>query len=201
VRLLMDVHRRAFDIGEERKKIIFGFTEESVGDPIYPWPEIKINTDGKQNVIVYPADKTLIRKLQSDNPQLWPEVEFIENYVGVSTNRLETLAKKEEISTSYQNSFGTNIDSNKIKPISSMGKLTNYLPYIDKIESNFLYEIWERAYTTTLVDSFNYTTIQELADKEFENIRESTTEEVNLIRFLNSTGGSTNSFKSKCNFK
>ena len=195
VRLMLDVHRRAFDIGEERKKIIFGFTEESVGDPIYPWPEIKANTDGKQNVIVYPGDKTMVRKLQSDNPQLWPEVEFIENYIGVTTNRLETLSKKEEISSDYENSFNTKIDLDKVKSISTSNKITNYLPYSDKIESNFIYEIWERAYTTTLLDSFNYSVIQELADKEFENIRESTTEDVSLIRFLNSVSGTTNGFK------
>ena len=195
IRLMTDVHRRAFDIGEERKKIIFGFTEETVGDPIYPWPEIKVNTDGKENVIVYPGDKTLIRKLQSDNPQLWPEVEFIENYIGVTTNRLETLAKKEEISGNYENKFNTKIDWDKVKPISTSTKVTNYLPYSDKIESNFIYEIWERAYTTTLIDSFNYNVIQELADKEFENIRESTTEDISLIRFLNSVSGTTNGFK------
>lgn len=195
IRLMIDVHRRAFDIGEERKKILFGFTDESVGDPIYPWPEIKINSDGKENVIVYPGDKTMIRKLQSDNPQLWPEVEFIENYIGVTTNRLETLAKKEEISGNFENSFNTKIDLDKVKPINLLGNLSGYLPYTDKIESNFLYEIWERAYTTTLLNSFNYTSIQELADKEFENIRENTTEEISLIRFLNSLSGTTNEFK------
>ena len=37
----------------------------------------------------------LLKKLKSDDKKLWPEVDFVENFVGVSTKRIDTLAEKE----------------------------------------------------------------------------------------------------------
>jgi hypothetical protein len=44
------------------------------------------------------------------------------------------------------------------------------IPYTSKIHSDFVYEIWERAINYTFLDSFNTSTINELAKIEFENI-------------------------------
>jgi hypothetical protein len=52
IRLMKDVHKRAFDQGETRKKIVSDFSKESTGDSIYPWPELKATVLGKQNKII-----------------------------------------------------------------------------------------------------------------------------------------------------
>ncbi len=195
VRLMKDVHNRAFDVGEFRKNLLYGFTEETAGEPIYPWPEIKINSDGKENVITYPGDTTLLKKLQSDDPVLWPEVDFVENYIGVTTNRLDNNTQKEGSIGKINYEFNSNADANKIKSISSAVKASNVIPYIDKVQSNFIYEIWERAYNYCLVDSFENRTIQELADFEFSNIKESISEDIDLISLLKENANNLTKFK------
>jgi hypothetical protein len=183
VRLMKDVHQRAFDASNERKKLIEGFSDESTGENIYPWPEIKKGASGeKQKVIAYPAEPELQEKLKSNNMSLWPEVEFLENYIGVATNKIDTLSDKENINNNV--TFGTNIDESKITKISSLSEVSDFLPYTDKLLSSFLYEIWERSNFYTLIDSFDNETLKELSEIEFENIKESIKEDDDLIALL-----------------
>lgn len=195
IRLMKDVHDKAFSVGQIRKGKIYGFTKESVGEPIYPWPEIKINSDDKENVIVYPGDPTLIDKLESNNPQLWPEVDFIENYINVTTNRISPLSDKETNSGKINYIFNSNIDQNSFKFISSLNNVVTNLPYSDKTHSNIIYEIWERAYTFTLIDSFDNNTIKELADIEFSNIKNAVEYDESVISLLNTYSTSLTSLK------
>jgi hypothetical protein len=97
IRLLKDVHKSAFDASEERKKYFAGLIDEAPGgDNIYPWPEVKkLTGTDKRKVIAYPGDSDLLKKLKSDDKKLWPEVDFVENFVGVSTKRIDTLSEKE----------------------------------------------------------------------------------------------------------
>jgi hypothetical protein len=195
IRLMKDVHDKAFSVGNIRKDKIFGFTKESVGEPIYPWPEIKINSDDKENVIVYPGDPTLIDKLESNNPQLWPEVDFIENYINVTTNRINPLSDKETNSGKINYIFNSNIDENSFKFISSLSNVVTNLPYSDKTHSNIIYEIWERAYTFTLIDSFDNNTLKELADIEFSNIKNAVEYDESIISLLKTYSTSLTSLK------
>jgi hypothetical protein len=195
IRLMKDVHDKAFSVGQIRKDKIYGFTKESVGEPIYPWPEIKINSDDKENVIVYPGDPTLIDKLESNNPQLWPEVDFIENYINVTTNRINPLSDKETNSGKINYIFNSNIDENSFKYISSLNNVVTNLPYSDKTHSNIIYEIWERAYTSTLVDSFDNNTLKELADIEFLNIKNAVEYDESIISLLKTYSTSLTSLK------
>jgi hypothetical protein len=95
IRLMKDVHNRAFEVAERRKKVIGNLEDESKDGQIYPWPEIKKQTANKQKVLAYPGDPELQQKLQSFNRSLWPEIDFLENYHGVATKRLDSLAQKE----------------------------------------------------------------------------------------------------------
>ena len=57
--------------------------------PIYPWPEVKRpNVECKQNVLVYPGDADLIQKLQSSDKNIWPEVDFVEEFIKIKNKKM-----------------------------------------------------------------------------------------------------------------
>ena len=187
IRLMKDVHKSAFDISAQRKSVLNGLVDEAPGgDNIYPWPEIKKQTGSdKRKVLAYPGDPDLQKKLRSDNKTLWPEIDFIENYVGVATKRLDTLAEKEGGVGNVSFVFESNVDEKNYTPTSNLLNLSFRLPYTDKSISNIFYEIYERAKNATLFDTFNDgKTLIELANIEFENIRFSFNEDYDLINLI-----------------
>ena len=181
---MKDVHKRAFDQAETRKKIVSNFSKESDGESIYPWPEMKATIKNKENTIIYPGDPNFQAKLGSDNPTRWPEVSFIESYIGVSTNKIDPLAEKEAGVDKASSQTQNNIDNKKIKKISSANSVVNILPYVNKLPDSFLYEIQERASMYTLFDTFSIKTLQELAGIEYINISESLIGERSLRKLL-----------------
>ena len=200
VRLMKDVHRSAFDVAQIRKASLNGLSDETPNnDNIYPWPEIKkqVGTD-KKKVIAYPGDPDLQKKLKSDDKTLWPEIDFIENYVGVSTKRLDTLAEKEGGAGNVSFIFESNIDESKYNPVSNFLNLSNSLPYVDKSIANIFYEIYERARMTTLLDTFEDTRVlTELANIEYENIKLSFVEDNDLIALIKSVKKTTTTTKNE----
>jgi hypothetical protein len=184
IRLMKDVHKRAFDQAETRKKIVSNFSKESDGESIYPWPEMKATIKNKENTIIYPGDPNFQAKLGSDNPTRWPEVSFIESYIGVSTNKIDPLAEKEAGVVKASSQTQNNIDNKKIKKISSANGVVNILPYVNKLPDSFIYEIQERASMYTLFDTFSIKTLQELAGIEYINISESLIGERSLRKLL-----------------
>jgi hypothetical protein len=185
IRLMKDVHKRAFDQGETRKKIIgTNYSKETLGESIYPWPEIKGTVKGKENVIVYPGDRNYVGKLKSNDARIWPEVDFIENYIGVTTNRIDPLTNKEGGFDKITYNFESSTDTNTTRPIDVVKTVIDITPYQDKNQANFLYEIWERALNFTMLDSFNLDTIRELSKIEFDNIKDSIVNDSNVINIL-----------------
>ena len=188
VRLMKEVHQDAFNVSNERKKKLLGFDEESKGDSIYPWPEIKrtIPTD-KKKVIAYPGEPELREKLQSNNPILWPEVAFVEEYIAVSTNKSDPNAEKEGGVNNINYIFESDLDDSKINQVSSLFEVSENIPYSDRTIVSFLYEIHERIKMMTFVDSFSTDTIRELVNIEFETIKEVVSEEPDIIDILKSS--------------
>ena len=194
VRLLKDTHNRAFQDAETRKNILVGFSDETPGGgAVYPWPEVKKSTGSgtKSKVIAYPGDKDLIQKLRTDNKKLWPEIDFVEEYIAVATNKYDSLAEKEGGVGKIDYIFEDNVDESKIKKISTLdtlingfGKSLGVVPYTEKTLVSILYEIFERSYYVTLFDSFNPDTIRELSNFEFENLSESIKFDNDIIDIL-----------------
>jgi hypothetical protein len=177
IRLMKDVHKKAFEKSSERKNRLLKFSNETPKDgPIYPWPEVKKEIDGgKSKVIAYPAEKDLVKKLESDNFSLWPEVEFIENFLAVATNKLDTNSEKENTTQKITLKFVNDGNQNSYNLISSLEYINDIIPYVDKTPSSFLYEIYERANQFTMVDSFNFfnfknKSLYQFAKLEFDNI-------------------------------
>jgi hypothetical protein len=183
IRLLKDVHNKAFKDAETRKDLLLGFSDETPGGgAVYPWPEVKKSTGSgsKSKVVAYPGDRDLLQKLQTNNKKLWPEIDFVEDYIAVSTNKYDTLSEKEGGVGKVDYIFEDNLDESKIKKISTLdtlingfGKSLGVIPYTEKTLVSILYEIFERSYYITLFDSFDPNTIRELSNFEFENLSES----------------------------
>ena len=186
IKLLKDVHTKAFDVSEKRKDLLKGYaTDETIGAPIYPWPEIKkIDSNGKQKVLAYPADPDLQVALQSTDPNLWPEVDFVENYHGVSTKRIDTTAEKEGGVNLINYVFENNTPNVDMLNIANGFDVVNAVPYGDKTISSILYEIIERARYSTLLDTFLPKSIQELANNEYDNISKLFKEDSDIIDIL-----------------
>ena len=103
LRLMDDVHTKAWNLREDpyRKDAVFGSnsTVPSVdikGDgventPIYPWPQLIVentrNDGGEKYELKYPGDPVLASKLRAFVPEIWPEVEFVEEFIKGYTER------------------------------------------------------------------------------------------------------------------
>lgn len=187
VRLMKGVHSDAFNVANERKSLISKFSDESIGDAIYPWPEIKkVTSSEKQREIAYPGDPYLQDKLQSNNGLLWPEVSFVEEYIGVSTNVKDPLVEKEGGVNDLQYIFDSNQDESKIKDVSQLFRVQEIIPYSNRTPVAFLYEIYERAKQMTLIDSYDVSVLLDLADIEFKTIQEVVGEELDILDLLKS---------------
>jgi len=184
IRLLKGVHIKAFNVAEERKNVIKGFTNETVGDAIYPWPEIKKQSTGTTKVLAYPADADLVHKLRSNNMVLWPEVQFVEEYAAVSSQRIDNQGGNESTTSSIRYEFGdSNSEEKRTNKISTFDLLPGSA-YSDKNLDSFLYEIYERSQLVTLYDTFNGPTLNELGKREFETIQNLTEEDYYLVDIL-----------------
>lgn len=187
IRLMKDVHNRSFENGNVRSNLIKKLSNEQDGKtlPIYPWPEVKRpNVECKQNVLVYPGDADLIQKLQSSDKNIWPEVDFVEEFIKIVTNRVDTNVNNEPTTNDINYIFETDFDENKIDDISGIDVVNQNLPYIDKTFASFIYEIYERAKYITLFDSFNNNFLRYLVDEEYENIIESIDGDIDLIQLM-----------------
>lgn len=184
IRLLKEVHRKAYEVSEERSKLIGKLSDESTGQAIYPWPEIKKQSSTQQKILAYPRDPELVNKLQSNNSRLWPEIDFLENYHAIATKKLDTLSDKEGGVQNVTFVLEGESDTKETIKVSSLFQLTDFAPYISKSLAPMFYEIWERAKIITSVNSFDDNTIKELALNEFENIQKLTSEDFDIIDIL-----------------
>ena len=186
IRLMKDVHKKAFDQSSARKKVLENIATDIIGEAIYPWPEIKSNhSGGKELVLVYPGGKEMGDKLQTSNTTLWPEVDFVENFYEVATKKADNLTTKEGNPENINYIFGTGINMSK-KDIAVLTNISNYLPYGDKSPSSILYEIYERAKYTTALNPFSNDVMVELADVEFGNLQNQISEDIDIVDILKS---------------
>jgi len=140
VRLLNRVHVKAFDNRDNpnKKKAVPNDVKQDPNSPVYPWPEYdkEVLVDGQIKYDMrYPGDPELIGETGGDNYEVWPEVEFVEEYQKGFLERLPP-----NVNNTPQAS-----DANSIKRllISAFDTPSN-TPYSNLQKSPFLYEIWER---------------------------------------------------------
>ena len=187
IKFLKDVHNKSFEAGEQRKKRLTKeyHDETPKQNAIYPWPKItRPNPENGQNELAYPGSADLIDILGSNDKTIWPEIDFVENYISIITKKEDTLADKES-GVGKVNFVFDDVDGTKVKPISSLLNLVlGGLPYTDKSLSTVLYEIYERGRYQTLLNTHNDKVVLELADREFDNIQASFEEDYDIVEVL-----------------
>jgi hypothetical protein len=184
IRLLKDVHTKSFEASSKRKDLVNNYSNESEGDNIYPWPEIRKITSNKQSVIAYPGDSDLRAILRADDKTMWPEVDFIENYQSVATKRTDPLAEKEGGVGAINYVFESNSPDINLNKTATLFQIESSQPYMDKSMAGLLYEIFERARYSTLLDSYNSQTIIELANNEFDNLQKILEEDFDIVDIM-----------------
>jgi hypothetical protein len=198
LRLLDEVHKKAWDQRENeyRRAAIFGnqTTAPSVdiktstqnNEPIYPWPQViqeTVGDDGKEKFeLIYPGAQNVASSYRAYSPEVWPEVEFVEQFIKGYTERQKT-DDKEGAQFNELNNQPSRASLNAIEfPVSNE-------VFQNKEESKYFFEIYERLMLNSYYSKLNRKSGYDLSIYEAE----SDDEAVNVIKSL----GADNPFLSK----
>jgi len=111
--------------------------------PVYPWPQYFVETpDDKKGrfQLKYLADPSVVDTTQGYLYDKWPEVEFVEEYMKGLTQKFQNPSAPPPL----DNERDTNIININAIEYPSTG-----IPYANKEEVKFFYEIWERQFLTS----------------------------------------------------
>jgi len=154
LRMLDDVHTKAWEVREDsdRREAVLnssvssaspdnltpGLVQESI---VYPWPTFLISTlgqDGHEKFEPrYPGDSEVIKFTKGYKYDVWPEIEFVEEY----TNGLTARGKSDDNPPFPV--FNEITDVNRISLNAIEFPVTNEV-FSNKEEVKFMYEIFER---------------------------------------------------------
>jgi hypothetical protein len=167
LRLLDDVHTKAWDLrdDENRRNAIFNTssTVQSVDvknaeldSPIYPWPQVIGETleDGKEKyVLKYPGDEDIATKINAYIPEIWPEVQFVEEFLRGFT---EKSAPKFS-----DNSTGNFLNRPEKFSFNALEFTIGNDVYQNTEEVKFFYEIYERMFLNSFYTKMNRPSIKQ----------------------------------------
>lgn len=149
---------------------------------VYPWPqyyEIEIDEDGNEKLIdKYPGDPSILSKTQGYRYDVWPEIEFVEEYIQASLQTEEI-----ELDLNYENQY----KQTKFIPFNPIEFPFENKPYVSLQEIDFFYELYERSLLYSKYNKLDvsngYTNelFSVLTDFEFLNINESVLSSPDLI--------------------
>jgi hypothetical protein len=163
LRLMDDTHTKAWNVRDSkiRKQAVLqtqtqGASQEAMtpginDQPIYPWPQVIKETTGNDGheifEIAYPGDLTIIDQTKAYLPDVWPEVEFVEEFINGYTDRSASVPP-DPISQNEQTET-QRVSLNAIEfPIGNE-------VYGNKEEIKYFYEIYERALFVTYYSRLN----------------------------------------------
>ena len=205
LRLMDDTHTRAYEqranpirltsiidpeknFGTDAKDSLQKVTVDgklSEDNIVYPWPqyfETEIDKNGNSSYVVkYPGDPQSASRTKSYLNDVWPEVQFVEEYLK------GTVEKDIQESPTGLSNPEEEIEYLSVNPVEFPNRVQ---PYQDLTETNFLYEILERAilvsdYTNTNIDgSDDYEIFGVFGDFEYHNISESVKRSISLTMKL-----------------
>ena len=151
LRLMDDVHTKAWDVRKDPKRLssILGAPNVDSTIPIptedqivYPWPSYTEVIDAENKIFVlYPGDSKVFQKTGAFNFDVWPEVEFVEQYIS-GMIPYDQDDPKPPIQNVGQNP--PYLSSNALE-----FPFTN-IPYLNLTDVSVLYEFYER----TMSDSY-----------------------------------------------
>jgi hypothetical protein len=157
LRLMEEVHEKAWAKNKDKCRIDAIFNESSVSADIltnnekivYPWPQLVVKNEQKDTTyeLKYPGDDTIKNFVQADNYDVWPEVEFVEEYIRALVERVSRDTK--------QNTIANEISDVKRLSVNAIEfPITNEVFF--KLETvKFFYEIFERINYTIYYSKIN----------------------------------------------
>jgi hypothetical protein len=177
--LLNDVHVSANDVrnNKKRKNSVKNVDIKNPNDansPVYPWPlyvvDKTINCEQKFQ-ITYPGDPSVISKTNAYDYVIWPEVEFVEEFLKGYTQRKtpaapeSNLEKTNEVARVMVSGFDT-IPSNT--PYSNLETVDYFFEVYERIASIVQYNGFLRKKASE--PKYNGNLIQYLSESEGTNI-------------------------------
>ena len=153
LRLMDDVHTSAWEQRDNkyRKDVIFdkqiaGASSDNLSsgenstEPVYPWPQLIVETSGdngrEKYEIAYPGDPKISSRTKGYLFDVWPEVEFVEEFIKGLTER--TLPPSDPTANTNESTQPQRVSLDAIEfPIG------NWV-YGNKEEVKYFYEIYER---------------------------------------------------------
>ena len=172
--LLEDVHTKAFNQRDnpKRQQSIGGFDKKpNLDSPVYPWPQYLVGKtiDGVEKLeIQYPGDPNYINQTGANDYDVWPEVQFVEEYV-------RGFVMRDQPSTVLQPEQNTNVVLRNL--ISGFDTIPTNTPYSDLVLPNFFFEIMERLELIVTLNGFSgslgfNSVLSFLSQTEFANMNE-----------------------------
>lgn len=176
--LLDDVHTKAFDNRNSTFRLRAASSEgnpelsDIVGDlpdsPVYPWPQFVVEKKVNNNTVyenAYPGDSDYISLTRANDFTIWPEVEFVEEFIkGYLKRDLDPPANNQTV----------NLTAVNRNLISGFDTPSTNNPYSNLDIVNFLFEIYERILTISQYQGFTRlisdVILKYLPDAESENI-------------------------------
>ena len=158
LRLMDDVHTKAWEQRDNkyRKDVIFdkqvaGASADNLSsgdnskEPVYPWPQLIVETSGEDGhekyEITYPGDPKIINRSKGYLFNVWPEIEFVEEFIKGFTQR--TLPPSDPTANTNELTQPQRVSLDAIEfPIG------NWV-YGNKEEVKFFFEIYERVMLTS----------------------------------------------------
>ncbi len=175
LRLLDDVHTKAWDLRDDpnRRKAVLNTSSvdnknNEINTPIYPWPQVigEVLEDGKEKyVLKYPGDSDIATKINAYFPEIWPEVQFVEEFLRGFTER-----ESPSISAGDTGNFLDKPDRFSFNAIEfTIGNDV----YQNTEEVKFFYEIYERMLLNSFYTKMNRNSVKQYNINSFVSESES----------------------------
>ena len=161
LRLMEDVHTSAWGVRNDSNRIQAVLGEQNIikddnyeyeGDTektVFPWPLVYYTNDKKdanKYELIYPGDPTIINTTKAYLYDVWPEVEFVEEYLKGYSKRLETPSQNDFVNTNTSAQNGYAYSSIEYPFLNIPYELTNNV--------NFFYEFWDRLILNSYYSGF-----------------------------------------------
>ena len=187
---------------QEGKNVIQTTKTENPNYFVYPWPQFvqKKETSGKvEYEVTYPGSNATSESTQAYNPVIWPEVEFVEEY-------LKGVLEKDR-------NYNADVKPNTDLVIKYTPEHAIEIPFRPKIYNqennaiqNFVYEMYERLYLNAFYSGLFYidgnenivftasdfetnNVVQSLPDNDLKNVIVNTLPTTTLYNYLKTTAG------------
>ena len=158
LRLMDDVHTKAWEKRDDkiRKNAIFDTTVSNANpdnqtsgnnstQPIYPWPQVIKSTTGENGQekyeVRYPGDNDIISQTKGYLYDVWPEIEFVEEFIRGLTQRTPPPQPTADNSNSVT-------EPNRVSLGAIEFPISNEV-FANKVDVNYIYEIYERILLTS----------------------------------------------------